>query len=94
MTTVLDGGFTYLNKIQNGDNVLLRDYGGTNLIELFSVCLESFFENSYSFCDKEPELYNSLVLLLKQNPLNKSNPLNTKPILFQKSNIASSVYKN
>lgn len=61
--------------IKAGENKILRDYAGTNLIELFSVSLEAFFEKSNEFYNHEPELYLSMVELLKQDPRNKSNPL-------------------
>ncbi|WP_010180876.1 zinc-dependent peptidase [Aquimarina agarilytica] len=64
-----------LDKIRAKKNVVLRDYGGTNIMELFSVCLEAFFENSDIFHEKETDLYNSMVTLLKQDPRNKQNPL-------------------
>ncbi len=64
-----------LEKIRAKKNVVLRDYGGTNIMELFSVCLEAFFENSDQFHEKEADLYNSMVTLLKQDPRNKETPL-------------------
>lgn len=62
-------------KIKENKNTFLRDYGGTNLIELFSVCLEAFFEQPEKFNTLEPKLYKSICLLLKQDPLNKINPI-------------------
>ncbi|WP_040472500.1 zinc-dependent peptidase [Aquimarina agarivorans] len=64
-----------LEKIRAKKNVVLRDYGGTNIMELFSVCLEAFFENSHQFHEKETNLYNSIVELLKQDLRNKQSPL-------------------
>lgn len=61
-------------KIRNNENTLLRDYGGTNLIELFSVCLEAFFEQPKRFNDQEPLLFTSICHLLKQNPLKTLDP--------------------
>ena len=43
-----------LIKIKSQKNIVIRDYGGTNLIELFSVSLETFFEKPDFFKSKEP----------------------------------------
>jgi Mlc titration factor MtfA (ptsG expression regulator) len=61
-------------KIKSKDNKVLRDYAGTNLIELFSVSLETFFEQPEYFENNEPKLYLSMTKLLKQDPRNKLNP--------------------
>jgi len=64
-----------LQKIKSKENTVLRDYGGTNLVELFSVSLEAFFEQPVYFESNEPILYVSMAKLLKQDPRNKSNPI-------------------
>ncbi|MET2984156.1 zinc-dependent peptidase [Aureibaculum conchae] len=64
----------YLKMKSNQSNVL-REYAGSNLIELFSVALEAFFEKPNYFYKHEPELYLSMAVLLNQDPRNKSNPL-------------------
>lgn len=61
-------------KIKLNKNKVLRDYAGTNLIELFSVSLETFFEKPEHFERNEPEFYLSMVKLLKQDPRNKLKP--------------------
>ena len=58
-----------MEKINNHKNELLRDYGGTNLVEFFSVALESFYEKSIVFKEKEPELYTSMTKLLNFDPI-------------------------
>lgn len=63
------------HKIKSKKNNVLRDYAGTNLIELFSVALEAFFEQPEYFENNEPQLYLSMANLLKQDPRNKLNPL-------------------
>lgn len=50
-----------------------REYGGTNVSEFFSVCVENFFEVPEQFKQELPELYYHLCYLLKQNPLNATN---------------------
>ena len=62
-------------KIKLNKNVVLRDYAGANLIELFSVSLETFFEQPDFFESNEPKLYLSMTKLLKQDPRNRVNPI-------------------
>ena len=62
-------------KIELNKNKVLRDYAGTNLIELFSVSLETFFEKPDFFQTHEPKLYLSMAKLLNQDPRNKLNPI-------------------
>jgi len=64
-----------LEKVKSKDNIVLRDYAGTNLMELFSVSLETFFEQTEYFKKHEPSLFLSITKLLKQDPSNKSNPI-------------------
>lgn len=64
-----------LKKIKAKENIVLRDYAGTNLMELFSVSLETFFEQPVYFESNEPDLYLSMVKLLRQDPRNKLNPI-------------------
>ena len=55
-------------KLRKGENKYLRSYGGTNLMEFFSVCIEHFFETPKEFNENIPRLYQILVKLLGQNP--------------------------
>jgi hypothetical protein len=48
----------------------LRSYGGTNMHEFFAVCVEHFFEAPSQFKKELPHLYNFLMLMLNQDPLN------------------------
>lgn len=68
-------GVKKLNAIRQGENKLLRDYGGENMIELFSVAVETFFEQSEAFKNQLPELYKQLSVLLNQDPTQKENPI-------------------
>ncbi|MBL4745406.1 MAG: zinc-dependent peptidase [Flavobacteriaceae bacterium] len=64
-----------LKRVQLRELKVLRDYAGTNSIELFSVSLETFFEKPVYFERKEPNLYWSMAHLLKQDPRNTSDPI-------------------
>lgn len=67
-----------IKKIKSKNNRVLRDYAGTNLMELFSVSIEEFFERPDNFYRKESELYFSLCRLLNQDPRKKLNPILSK----------------
>jgi MtfA peptidase len=51
----------------------LRAYAATNINEFFAVCIEHFFETPEEFRKALPDVYNHMVVLLNQNPLNASN---------------------
>ena len=68
----LEIGSEIFKKIKGGEVKFIRKYGGVNLHEFFSVCVESFFENPKTFKKFAPDMYYHLCFLLHQNPLNKS----------------------
>jgi MtfA peptidase len=55
-------------RINAGTNSFLRQYAATNVEEFFAVAVENFFERSVQFKKELPELYGTLVLLLRQDP--------------------------
>lgn len=68
-------GVKKLALIRADQNEFLKSYGGLNMLELFAVSIEAFFEQSEMFKVKLPALYNCLVDLLNQDPTNKDNPI-------------------
>jgi Mlc titration factor MtfA (ptsG expression regulator) len=56
-------------RLKNHKPSFFREYGGTNINEFFSVCVEYFFESPAEFLKAQPEIYNHLSILLNQNPL-------------------------
>lgn len=64
-----------LIRIRANEHVFLKDYGGRNMLELFAVCVEAFFERSSAFKVKLPKLYQPMVELLNQDPSNGDDPL-------------------
>lgn len=61
---------TQVEKISKGEKPsIFRAYAGTNKHEFFAVALELFFEQSKELKSYNPELYQSMVYLLKQDPL-------------------------
>jgi len=57
-------------EIRNGQHQFLKEYGGKNMKEMFAVCVEAFFEQPKAFKENEPELYQRMVKLLRQDPMN------------------------
>lgn len=60
--------------IREGNYKIFRDYGGTNLMELFATTLETFFEQPHEFYSYAPTFYRMTAKVLKQDPRNKKNP--------------------
>ncbi|MFZ5973404.1 MAG: zinc-dependent peptidase [Bacteroidota bacterium] len=58
-----------IEKIRRDEPHLLRKYAATNMEEFFAVAVENFFERSAEFKKGLPELYGTLVLLFRQDPL-------------------------
>lgn len=58
-----------IQKIISGQNRFFRESASLNEHEFFAVALESFFERPEDFQKHLPELYDSLVMLLRQNPI-------------------------
>ncbi len=52
-----------------------RAYAATNDQEFFAIAVENFFERPKAFKKNVPELYNTLVLLLKQDPARSAHPV-------------------
>lgn len=57
-----------MNVIRRGNNLFLKSYGGHNMMEMFAVCVETFFEQPYAFRKYLPEIYATMVILLNQDP--------------------------
>lgn len=56
------------------EHKFLKSYGGTNMLEMFAVCVEAFFEQPEEFKINLPELYTTMVNLFKQDPTIKQHP--------------------
>jgi len=68
-------GVTELWKIRRRKHRYLRDYAGQDMMELFAVSMECFFEQPYLFKEYVPGLYQIMTKLLKQDPNNSSRPV-------------------
>ena len=58
-----------MELIQKGQNSFLKNYGGQNMMEMFAVCVEAFFEQPIAFKAYLPEIYDTMVELLNQDPV-------------------------
>lgn len=58
-----------MEKIKSGQASFFRDAAGKDPHEFFAIALENFFEKPSGFQKYNPDLYKSLVFLLKQDPL-------------------------
>ncbi len=55
-------------KLKEKQSSVFREYGGTNVTEFFSVCVEYFFESPTDLLRHAPEVYKHLTILLNQDP--------------------------
>lgn len=56
-----------MEKIRRGNNLFLKNYGGHNMMEMFAVCVEAFFEQPIAFRTYLPDIYATMVDLLRQD---------------------------
>lgn len=60
--------FRKMHMIRSGESRFLNRYGAGNMREMFAVCIETFFERPWEFKASLPEIYHTMVVLLKQDP--------------------------
>jgi Mlc titration factor MtfA (ptsG expression regulator) len=56
-----------------GEKTILRAYAGANEHEFFAVCVEHFFERPSEFKHNLPHVYETLAILLNQDPTNSQS---------------------
>ena len=93
-------------RLKNHQPSFFREYGGTNINEFFSVCVEYFFESPKEFKEIHPEIYKHMCILLNQNPLtneiienqsksfsflNKTEFQLQEPIFYKSENTAKNI---
>jgi len=76
-------------QMQEGSKNLLGDYASCNYHEFWAVCVETFFENPVRFRHELPDLFDAMVCLLNQNPLQfvtgKATLVSKKTLQFAES---------
>jgi len=58
-----------MTRLHVDEHHFFRKYAFQNIEEFFAVAVENFFERSQKFSDELPDLYESLVNILRQDPL-------------------------
>jgi hypothetical protein len=61
-------------QIEDGTQTYLRSYAATNHYEFFAVSIEHFFEDPAGMKRNIPDLYDTLRILINQDPLQLVNP--------------------
>jgi len=72
--------------IRSDKKTIFRKYGGTNINEFMSVCIEHFFESPQQIKDHYPYLYFSTAILLNQVNINGVTHVNQRTALFNEQN--------
>ncbi len=62
-------------RLKDSQRILYTDYAYRNLQEFWAESVEIFFEKPADMLRCYPEIYQTIKALLKQDPLNKENPL-------------------
>jgi len=73
-------------RMQAGETTALDPYAATNYQEFWAVSIETFFEKSHTFKRQLPELYDSLCVLLNQDPLTPRKVIDLEPLEDAASN--------
>ncbi len=68
-----------MERIQMGADSFFRKYGAANRHEFFAVAVENFFERPNEFKEYHLELYHTMTLLLKQDPIRLFQGYNSVP---------------
>jgi len=63
-----------MNHMRGGGESIFRKYAATNIMEFFAVSVEAFFEQTDRFAIDQPLLFDSLCILLNQDPRRSGNP--------------------
>jgi Mlc titration factor MtfA (ptsG expression regulator) len=58
----------HCEAVENGDELVMRDYGATNHAEFFAVATECFFEAPKKLHDRHPDVYDVLKEYYQQDP--------------------------
>jgi Mlc titration factor MtfA (ptsG expression regulator) len=72
-------------NMQEGKRNLLGEYAAVNYHEFWAVSVETFFENPVCLMHELPELYQAMVNLLRQDPLQLKNNNSGKATFVLKS---------
>ena len=74
------------NEIKQNKETIFRKYGGANMNEFLSVCIEHFFESPGQIKESHPFLYFSTAILLNQQKHNGMTEVGVREKLFEEKN--------
>ncbi len=74
------------NEIKQSKKTIFRKYGGTNLNEFLSVCIEHFFESPEQIKENYPDLFYATAILLNQRNENGLTKIGIREELFEHKN--------
>ncbi len=74
------------NDIKQNRNTIFRKYGGANINEFLSVCIEHFFESPDEIKEHYPLLYYSTAILLNQHKESGVTEIGVRQKLFEEKN--------
>lgn len=82
----LASAYEAYHDIRNGRDTIFRDYGGTNITEFISVCIEHYFESPHEIKERYPLLYYSTAILLNQETIDVRTKINIRQKAFEEKN--------
>lgn len=82
----LASAYEAYNDIRAGRSTIFRKYGGANINEFISVCIEHFFESPEEIKRRYPGLYYSTAVLLNQETVGAGTRIGVREELLQKKN--------
>ena len=74
------------NDIRENKKTIFRKYGGTNINEFLSVCVEHFFESAHQIKEHYPLLYYSTAIMLNQQTIENQTEVEVRQKLFDEKN--------
>lgn len=72
--------------IKNGRDTIFRKYGGANINEFLSVCVEHYFESPEEIKERYPHLYYATGILLNQYSDGKATKIGVRDEFFENAN--------
>jgi hypothetical protein len=82
----LASAYEAYHDIRNNRETIFREYGGANITEFISVCIEHYFESPQEIRERYPLLYYSTAILLNQETVGGKTKTGIRSKAFEKKN--------
>jgi Mlc titration factor MtfA (ptsG expression regulator) len=82
----LASAYEAFNDIREGQKTIFRKYGGSNINEFISVCIEHFFESPHEIKEAYPLLFYSTAALLNQLPEQEGTQIDVRAQVLERKN--------